>query len=337
MAASLIACNRSLHMNLPGPKDSSAKTFLRRLMYCVIAAIGPEVAVLWAANDCVAAWWHSMDMQLQGHDYWTVTHSFLAQMGGMVAGGSRQRILLEGVVKIDKTHLSRLSLKEIRDKSKSSSIVKTVACFQVGWLIIQCTGRRIQGLPITPLEVAAVAYAANCFLLYGLWWKKPLDIEVPFEITCEVETTKKRAGEFSNPIFVPSYPFHEFKKRVQETRFGALKARTLDPGGDTFMASAVLTGISTMVFGVIHLAAWNSDFASPIEKTLWRVCGSLATGLPLIMLVAVYLQSLALVVSLMILYVACRTYLMVEPFVDLRSLPIRSYDTVEWASYIPHI
>jgi hypothetical protein len=340
MDDSLIAGNRSLHLNVPGANDSSGTIIRRKLTYCLAAAIAPELIVLWAASECIKAWWHSTEMRIRGHDYWTATHSFVAAMGGIVAEDSHERVLVEEVGKIDKARLSWLSLKVIRDKSKSSNIAKTIACFQVGWLIAQSTGRRIQGLPITLLEVATIAYAANCFLIYGLWWKKPLDIAVPFKVAAEgIRTSPTRASEIAT-YQLPSWVFTNVEEHIKQTKFGALKVRALHSHVIRSEADVTLAAASTAMFGAIHLAGWNSDFASPIEKILWRTCSSLATGLPLILLLMVsvspYISAIFLLIPA-VPYILCRIYLMVEPFVNLRSLPAGSYDTVQWASFIPHI
>src|SRR5579862_5714951 len=277
MGDSLIAFSRSLHINLPGPNDSSDTIIRRKLRWCLAAAVAPEYVVFWAARDCATAWWHSMDMQIRGHDYWTLTHSFVALMGGIVSENSDGRILLGEIAKIDKAQLSRIILLMIRDKSKSSNIVKTIACFQVGWLIVQCVGRRIQNLPITLLELATMAHAANCLLIYGLWWKKPLDISVPFEIAAgEAGVSQTKTGAFYSHEHPPEV-YTEVTEHVRKTKLGALKARVLQLEVLRFGAHIALAAASTTLFGVIHLAGWDGDFASPAEKILWRVCASLVT------------------------------------------------------------
>ena len=173
---------------------------------------------------------------------------------------------------------------------------------------------------------------------------KPLDIEVPFEIISgEVATLGARATEMGgDSIIEPSYGITGFRERAKATKFGTLKAYALDSDGDIYPASAVLGAVSTAVFGFIHLAAWNSDFPSPTEKILWRICGSLAAGIPLIVISVfpsdIFEDRSGLLSSfLAVLYVISRMYLMVEPFVDLRNMPTGAYDTVQWASFIPHI
>jgi hypothetical protein len=70
----------------------------------------------------------------------------------------------------------RISKAEIDDKSKANAISKGVVILQTGWFVTQCIARGAQGLPITELELATVAFAALNFVIYVLWWDKPLNV-----------------------------------------------------------------------------------------------------------------------------------------------------------------
>jgi hypothetical protein len=83
----------------------------------------------------------------------------------------------------------RISKAEIEDKSKSDAISKAFVVLQTGWFVTQCVARGIQGLPITELELATVAFAALNFVMYLLWWEKPLNVQRG------VRVYKKRATE----------------------------------------------------------------------------------------------------------------------------------------------
>ena len=71
----------------------------------------------------------------------------------------------------------RISKAEIEDKSKGDSISKAVVILQTSWFVMQCIARGVQGLPITELELATVAFAALNFVIYLLWWDKPLNVQ----------------------------------------------------------------------------------------------------------------------------------------------------------------
>jgi hypothetical protein len=80
----------------------------------------------------------------------------------------------------------RISKKEIQDKSKGDFISKAVVILQTSWFVMQCIARGVQGLPITELELATIAFASLNFVIYLLWWDKPLNVQ------CGVRVYKKR-------------------------------------------------------------------------------------------------------------------------------------------------
>ncbi|KAI1186451.1 hypothetical protein F5B17DRAFT_360450 [Nemania serpens] len=65
----------------------------------------------------------------------------------------------------------------IQDKSKSDVLAKGLVCLQVAWLIIQGVGRAANGLPIALLEIHVLAHVAYALMLYGIWFKKPFNIQ----------------------------------------------------------------------------------------------------------------------------------------------------------------
>lgn len=71
---------------------------------------------------------------------------------------------------------------EINDKSKADDLAKIVTVFQAAWILLQCLGRRLNGLPITILELNTVLHVLNAIVMYSLWWRKPLDVDMPSDI-----------------------------------------------------------------------------------------------------------------------------------------------------------
>jgi hypothetical protein len=115
------------------------------------------------------------------------THGFFALMGGFVKYGGDN-----GPYVIDpndlKPHLREgdITKEAIKDKSKGDLLSKGFAILQTGWFILQCIARKIQGLPITELEIVTLGFAALNFATYALWWNKPLDVRVPFVVRDEL-------------------------------------------------------------------------------------------------------------------------------------------------------
>jgi len=75
---------------------------------------------------------------------------------------------------------------EIQDKSKGDFISKSIIILQTSWFVMQCIARGAQGLPITELELVTIAFAGLNFVIYLLWWDKPLNVQ------CGVRVYKKR-------------------------------------------------------------------------------------------------------------------------------------------------
>ena len=63
---------------------------------------------------------------------------------------------------------------DITHRSKGDSLSKIIFIFQSTWFILNCLGRRIQGLYLTQLEVTTLALASLNGITLALWWDKPL-------------------------------------------------------------------------------------------------------------------------------------------------------------------
>ena len=123
----------------------------------------------------------------------------------------------------------------------------------------------------------------------------------------------------------------------------------------------VLLGAS-IAFSAVHIAAWHAGFPSQAEAWLWRFSsifigfsGLLWAFLHVVAEVSATLwwtwydvmigeasQVLTMVVTSVcsmcgVLYVLARAYLVVEAFVELRSLPTMAYAIPQWSVSIPHV
>lgn len=81
-----------------------------------------------------------------------------------------------------------ISRREICDRSKTDKFARLFACGQLGLLILQCTGRKAQNLPITTLEIATIGFAIPSVATFLLWFCKPADIEEPTMLSIPVTT-----------------------------------------------------------------------------------------------------------------------------------------------------
>lgn len=103
-------------------------------------------------------------------------------------------------------------------------------------------------------------------------------------------------------------------------------------------------------FGAIHVASW--DIVLPSQAELWMCRASTLyclsacpLGLGIVSLSNTILVGNpwgkcvedVTINGLFLPYVIVRTFMIVEVFVSLRTLPHRAYDSVHWSSFIPHI
>ncbi|KAL3293784.1 Major facilitator superfamily domain general substrate transporter protein [Colletotrichum asianum] len=123
---------------------------------------------------------------------WTISHSYYAQMGGIMIPSDytsdtvRYEVLtatkLTPQYQWDEDHpLKRLELSEqdIQDKSKADWLLKSLAILQIVWLVLNVIVRGVTGLAVTQLEIATAAFALMAVLTYVASWWKPKDISEP--------------------------------------------------------------------------------------------------------------------------------------------------------------
>ncbi|KAK4225950.1 hypothetical protein QBC38DRAFT_481698 [Podospora fimiseda] len=206
----------SIHLNVPDPRDTKWAIFRRRLMWIAIGLFIPEVLVSTAigqyrlartilkeAENVFGGTRHVSDEEQQNvarrKHPWTMTHSYWAIMGGIAVDGSHANTKIlpketkalftpSGVsmlLRHEPELIPDISEQEINDKSKGGSWAKFIACVQASWFCISCFARIAQRLPLSQLELNTFAHALCTVVVYMLWWKKPLDVEIPVLITDE--------------------------------------------------------------------------------------------------------------------------------------------------------
>ena len=72
--------------------------------------------------------------------------------------------------------IPKITAEEIQDRSKANIISKGLVLLQIGWFVTQVIARTTQDLVVTELEVVTLAFAMLSFTIYGLWWRKPVDV-----------------------------------------------------------------------------------------------------------------------------------------------------------------
>ncbi|KAI9430731.1 hypothetical protein F5148DRAFT_990528, partial [Russula earlei] len=170
----------SVHPNIPSPDERWPRVTVRRLGLTLAALFVPEVMIGWALRQRLAA---SALAEKHKGEGWTTTHGFFAIMGGFMEyeGNRPIRVLfpeqLHSYSLTGNGDFPRVAKEEIKDKSKGDFISKSLVILQTSWFVIQCIARGIKGLPITELELVTVAFVALNFVMYLLWWDKPLNVQ----------------------------------------------------------------------------------------------------------------------------------------------------------------
>ncbi|KAF8248502.1 hypothetical protein K440DRAFT_642540 [Wilcoxina mikolae CBS 423.85] len=110
---------------------------------------------------------------------------------------------------------------------------------------------------------------------------------------------------------------------------------------------AVFAGTSGAFYGSIHATRWNAVFPTPLERILWRIscCVGSVGILPIMVLGMIgfitnrYLRAACITIGTCIglVFLAARAYLVVESFLNVRSLPVNAYTTLSWMNLWPHL
>lgn len=128
------------------------------------------------------------------HPKITLVHGFYAAMGGYaiqshcldkqypITGQGRLTLTKGGILwllQMAPEVFPNLSEDEILDKSKASTLVKALTCLQAFWFCLQCFVRLTMDTSISLLELNVFGHCICTFIIYAIWWHKPLDITEP--------------------------------------------------------------------------------------------------------------------------------------------------------------
>ncbi|RYC58988.1 hypothetical protein CHU98_g7219 [Xylaria longipes] len=259
--------------------------------------------------------------------------------------------LMDGDLIID---LPRLSKEDIEDKSKGDVLVKLWTLLQIVWLIVELIVRKVSGLSSSQLEITALSFSVCASITYLLLLPKPKDVMIPERILTNrpLNNEDKRAilslqefPYFGNALFLAgkSKPQETVPNDVYNTqlvlwRYKSLRIWEMAVEDMGFMLGAI-------VFGAVHVLAWNFEFPSPVEQTLWRVT-SVATaviipfyyaGTLLITLInAPKWVDIAYSITMYVLYIIARLFIIVEVLRSLGYLHPDAFVTT-WSGSIPHL
>ena len=227
---------------------------------------------------------------------WTLKHSYYANMGGLRLGntsginicGPFQTIALTTrqfgfLRKTDVIKESpKISEEYIGDKSKTDFFTKGIAVLQISELIMSLIARATRHLAISQLEIITVAFAVCAVVTYCFSWNKPQDVKTETTILIRRRLSDKEERDIM--ALQPKELLDLLTGTVTETRgaqFKRIHNGCIELSDSIVQPVSVWLTLAVMVFGAIHLAAWNFAFPSTAERVMWRMSSTAITVLPL--------------------------------------------------------
>ena len=196
--STLFACAWiAVHPNIPALKDSRWEILRRRIMIMAFVLVAPEMVIMWAARQHRDARLLVEEFRIKGRPGWTKTHAFFLIMGGftLYSQGKPLRVLewreLEALARAGRINWPDITEEEIKDKSKGDYLSKSIVVLQTTWFIVQFFARFASKLTITELEVITLAFSTLTWIIYYLWWDKPLDVRCSVPVHLVEQTTRQ--------------------------------------------------------------------------------------------------------------------------------------------------
>jgi len=328
--------------------------------------------------DATKEWWEAgckvREFRERGYE-WSMTHSFFAEMGGFVYAnrddeGTFKLVTMDSLKFLelceeDKIANPMIMVEDIKDKSKSDTLGKAILAVQLLWFTLQVAVRVQQRLTVTLVELDTVCMAVLTLLLLLIWKDKPLRPERPHIFYSPQEVTQLQEMDLvklsqkywkSEPSCLYELmawfgcrrktPSNPNKQKPRLLKLQQLLEVEVAGFSVLSLLSFCVTGI---IFGGLHLTAWNFDFGTDAEKKAWRVASLILAGAPLAMIV--FCLTLALrqrqestrrsggtrVYLGIALILLSRLILLGLMFASLRSMPCSAHRNVIWTLYVPHI
>ncbi|KAI9511203.1 hypothetical protein F5148DRAFT_1373939 [Russula earlei] len=365
----------SVHPNIPSPDDRRTKVVVRRIGLMLLTLFVPEAMIAWALKQRLAA---AELAKIHKGEGWTITHGFFAIMGGFMEyeGNRPIRVLLpEQLVSYSLTgngDFPRIAKEEIEDKSKGDVISKSLVILQTGWFVTQCIVRGARGLPVTELELVTVAFATLNFVMYLLWWDKPLNVERGVRVykkriteepvdDGDVSTISSfgfwayllgalseiRAVVIRGPVAgvnaswlsrVAAWPVLKPLQIFLGDFDGNLEKRvsTFYPpiwiNGRGPLARVMIAAIAS-AFGGIHCIAWSFTFPSTTEQRLWYHASVVIITVPVVVLFMFVIGISDPSNTTIVFILLCLSFLYLLGRLALLILPVLSLRSLPPAAY----
>ncbi|KAJ4289316.1 hypothetical protein N0V88_007067 [Collariella sp. IMI 366227] len=326
----LFACvYTALHLNVPKRGAGFWKLLGDKCVWVLVALVAPEILLYYACSQFIEArklvkYLRAKEMEekdkilaeelaaqegystsSQGECTFDLEYGFFVVMGGLqleCPGPDGENILRtlspDGVRVLGDIKLEPLRVPKslIMDRSKADTIQKALVLIQVSWMAIQCIARKIEGLPMTLLELHVMVHVVCAFVI------NPLDLRSPelidnaaygnkITIHEDPQTSETRtpiSHHSNNPptVLKPNTHFYARPGDFPEVRSRGYLGINLVI--NMFLSQRRLRRLwlitpLPILYGGIHLSAWTFqvEFPTRIEGILWNVsCIGAASGIP---------------------------------------------------------
>lgn len=185
--------------------------------------------------------------------------------------------------------LPKISREDLDDKNKSDFMVFLGAVLPLIYAALQFGARRYQDLPSALLEIETMAFVTCAFSLYFVDIKKPMDLNVPFDFPASKDATIRSIKNVARAAPKPMMGWHREYSSPRITNGSIPQTES----GSRLSYNVMDCALSSMaiLFGGIHLFAWDYQFPTELEQLLWRIAALFTMFLPILWIVAVQLES----------------------------------------------
>lgn len=132
---------------------------------------------------------------------------------------------------------------------------------------MQCTGRATQRLPLSPLDITTLFFVPNSLAVYGLWWEKPADVQVPTSICIDDRTDEESRELLGKDALKWNGALSSLGGKDINELHSLFNNSDLPSGVVAGSASNAVTAV-TMIDGALHCLAWNHDLPTQVERIL---------------------------------------------------------------------
>ena len=176
---------------------------------------------------------------------------------------------------------------DLEDKSKSDFFAKGVAILQIFQLCVSLIVRRIRHFAASQLEIVTVAFAICGVITYICYWYKPQSVGTPIAI--------RTVTKFDTLKDYQHGTFDTLSNVLTDRILGGDNSKPLDRiPNDNIPRNAYyipyMLAVFAAAFGSMHAIAWNFEFPTPIERTIWRTATLVSILLPPFALLTILLS-----------------------------------------------